>query len=96
MPHEQIFGLFLVCVVAVCEYGEEVAVIDIAFPVPHEVPEKAQLLLEKPPVAHVVLESLHLIFLLFLYRSLISNIRANTKPNGGSRIPRSSTAQYFT
>ena len=91
---EKGFRLILGSVAAVGEYIEEVAVIDIALPVPHEVPEKAQLLPEKPTVAHVVLESLHLGFLLFCLH--ISNFRTNTKPSGGSRIPRSSTAQYFT
>jgi hypothetical protein len=74
---EESFCLILGSIVAVGEYVEEVAIIDIAFPVSHEVPEKSQLLSEKPTVTHVVLESLHLIFLLYLYRSLISNIRAN-------------------
>ena len=69
---EEGFCLILGSVVAVGEYIEEVAVIDIALPVSHEVPEKAQLLPEKPTIAHVVLESLHLGFLLFLFHRLLA------------------------
>ena len=62
---------------AVGEDVEEVAVVDIPLPVSHEVPEEPQLLLEKPPVAHVVLESLYHCFSCCLSSGYISNIRAN-------------------
>ena len=77
---EEDFCLILGSVVTVGEYIEEVAVVDIALPITHEVLEKAQLLPEKPTIAHVVLESLHLGFLLFLlHMPIYSNIRAKTK-----------------
>ena len=48
-----------VAIVAIGKYVEEVAVLDVAIPIPHEISEHAQLLREEPPVAYVVLESTH-------------------------------------
>ena len=89
---EEDFCLILGSVVAVGEYIEEVAVIDITLPVTHEVPEKAQLLPEKPTIAHVVLESLHLGFLLFLFHRLlaISAPKQNRAENKGFQPTRRS------
>ncbi|MGN0889602.1 MAG: hypothetical protein ACI4UY_12065 [Kiritimatiellia bacterium] len=93
---EESFCLILGSIVAVGEYVEEVAIIDIAFPVSHEVPEKSQLLSEKPTIAHVVLESLHRFFSCFCLTP-ISNIRANArktpKPCGFGVLHRSYSDQ---